>query len=127
MALKEGSVVRGKVTGIQPYGVFVKLSNEMNGLIHISELTDDYVKDVSEYAKVGDIIRVKVLEIDDYNNAKLSLKQANNYYANLRQKKQRKRNCIKETHSGFKNLEKKLDDWVQKKIKKQKQKQYNKR
>ena len=42
MKIKEGSIVRGKVTGIQPYGAFVQLSDECQGLIHISELSDGY-------------------------------------------------------------------------------------
>lgn len=108
MAIKEGSVVRGKVTGIQPYGVFVKLKDNMNGLIHISELTDSFVKDINDYVKIGQIIRVKVLEVDERNNqAKLSLKQANNYYAKFQER--RKSRYIEETPSGFTNLENMLE------------------
>ncbi|QVK18761.1 S1 RNA-binding domain-containing protein [Mycoplasmatota bacterium] len=110
MALKEGSVVRGKVTGIQPYGVFVKLNHDMNGLIHISELTDDYVKDINEYVKIGDVVRVKVLELDEKNkNAKLSLKQAHNYYTRFQDRRQSKNKVIEETPSGFLNLKRMLE------------------
>lgn len=109
MALKEGSVVRGKVTGIQPYGVFVKINRSMNGLIHISELTDEFVKDINDYVKIGDVIRVKVLEIDENQNAKLSLKQAQNYYTHFLEKRKAKENAIKETPSGFNNLKIMLD------------------
>ncbi len=109
MAIKEGSVVRGRVTGIQPYGVFVKLNRSMNGLIHISELTDDFVKDIHDFVKVGEVIRVKVLEIDENNNAKLSLKQAYNYYTRFKEKRQRKNKAIKETPSGFLNLKTMLE------------------
>lgn len=105
MALKEGSVVRGKVTGIQPYGVFVKLSNNIDGLIHISELTDEFVKDINDYVKLGEVIRVKVLELDDEtNNAKLSLKQAQNYYSHFQEKQNERNKTIQETPSGFHNL-----------------------
>jgi general stress protein 13 len=111
MAIKEGSVVRGKVTGIQPYGVFVKLNDNTNGLIHISELTDSYVKDVNDYVKLGQIVRVKVLELDEStNNAKLSLKQAQNYYSKFQEKRRLKKRCIEETPSGFNNLEQMLDN-----------------
>jgi general stress protein 13 len=113
MAIKEGSVVRGKVTGIQPYGVFVKLSNDTNGLIHISELTDSYVKDITEYVKLGEVVRVKVLELDNLtNNAKLSLKQAQNYYSKFREKQKEKSKRIEETPSGFDNLKVMLDKLV---------------
>ena len=105
MALKEGSVVRGKVTGIQPYGVFVKLRDNTNGLIHISELTDNFVKDINDFVKLGDVIRVKVLELDEStNNAKLSLKQAQNYYTSFQEKRRLKKQTIEETPNGFKNL-----------------------
>lgn len=115
MAIKEGSVVRGKVTGIQPYGVFVKLK-DMNGLIHISELTDDYVKDVNNYVKLGQVIRVKVLEVDKKtNNAKLSLKQAKNYYSKFQEKRRLKKKRIEETPSGFSNLEHMLDELIESK------------
>lgn len=107
--IKEGSVVRGRVTGIQPYGVFVKLKDNMNGLIHISELTDSYVRDVRDYVKIGQMVRVKVLEINpETNNARLSLKQARNYYTYFQEKKRLSNNRIKETPSGFKNLSKML-------------------
>lgn len=110
MAIKEGSVVRGKVTGIQPYGVFVKLSSTMNGLIHISELTDDFVKDIHDFVKVGDVVRVKVLEVDEENhNAKLSLKQAQNYYSKFQERRKRKSKPIEETPSGFLNLKTMLE------------------
>lgn len=116
MAIKEGSVVRGKVTGIQPYGVFVKLKDNMNGLIHISELTDSYVKDVHDYVRIGQIVRVKVLEINpETNNAKLSLKQAKNYYAYFQEKRKNKKKKIEETPSGFKNLGNMLESIIESK------------
>ncbi|MDF2700709.1 MAG: ral stress protein [Haloplasmataceae bacterium] len=115
MAIKEGSVVRGKVTGIQPYGVFVKLNNHTNGLIHISELTDNYVKDITEFVKIGEVIRVKILQYDESNNnAKLSLKQACNYYSRFQDKKDEDNKTILETPSGFKNLKNMLDDLTKK-------------
>lgn len=105
MAIKEGSVVRGRVTGIKPYGVFVKINNETNGLIHISELTDSFVKDINDFVKLDEVIRVKVLELDEEtNNAKLSLKQAQNYYSRFLDKRNQKNKTIKETPSGFHNL-----------------------
>ena len=60
-----GEVLTGKVTGIQPYGAFVALDENTQGLVHISEITYGFVKDVHDYLKVGDEITVKVLEVDD--------------------------------------------------------------
>ena len=62
MKIKEGSIVRGKVTGIQSYGAFVQLSEDCNGLIHISELSDGYVKDIRDFVNIGQYIEVKVLK-----------------------------------------------------------------
>lgn len=61
---KVGDVLTGKVTGIQPYGAFVALDEQTQGLVHISEITYGFVKDVSHFLKVGDEITVKILEIE---------------------------------------------------------------
>ena len=75
MKIKEGSIVRGKVTGIQSYGAFVQLSEDCNGLIHISELSDGYVKDIRDFVNIGQYIDVKVLKFNsDNHQARLSLK-----------------------------------------------------
>lgn len=63
--LKVGDVVTGKVTGIQPYGAFVSLDEQTQGLVHISEITYGYVKEVGEFLNLGEAIKVKILEIDD--------------------------------------------------------------
>jgi general stress protein 13 len=60
-----GAVVTGKVTGIQPYGAFVALDESTQGLVHISEITHGYVKDINEHLKVGDEVQVKVLSVDE--------------------------------------------------------------
>ncbi len=59
-----GNVVTGKVTGIQPYGAFVALDEETQGLVHISEITHGFVKDVNEHLKIGDEVSVKVLAVE---------------------------------------------------------------
>ncbi|ESU31238.1 general stress protein [Bacillus sp. 17376] len=63
--IQVGSVLTGKVTGIQPYGAFVALDENTQGLVHISEITHGYVKDVNEHLTVGDEVKVKVLSIDE--------------------------------------------------------------
>ncbi len=62
--IEVGSIVKGKVTGIQPYGVFVELDEETQGLVHISEISHEFVKNIKDYVNVGDEIIVKVLSID---------------------------------------------------------------
>src|SRR3954453_10783682 len=60
-----GSVLTGKVTGIQAYGAFVALDEQNQGLVHISEITHGFVKDINDHLKVGDEVQVKVLPIDE--------------------------------------------------------------
>lgn len=70
--MKIGDKVSGKVSGIQPYGVFVDLSNGEQGLIHISELKNGYVTDIEHNYQIGDRVIVQVMNIDEYNG-KVSL------------------------------------------------------
>lgn len=67
-----GMRVHGRMTGIQPYGAFVTLDGEHQGLIHISECHEGYVKSISEYLKVGQAVDVVILDIDEYTG-KISL------------------------------------------------------
>ena len=60
-----GEEFSGKVTGIQPYGAFVALDEETQGLVHISEITYGFVKDINEFLTVGQEVQVKVLEVDE--------------------------------------------------------------
>ncbi|MDD2625613.1 MAG: S1 RNA-binding domain-containing protein [Tenericutes bacterium] len=110
---KPGKIVKGIITGVQKYGIFVDLDNYYSGLIHISEISDLFVKDVNEYGKVGDIIYTKILEIDEaQNHVKLSIKGINH---KVKPKKERK--LIKEVGSGFKILEENLNNFIVNKLK----------
>lgn len=60
-----GRIVKGKITGIQPYGAFVLLEDNKQGMIHISEIANEYVKDIHDYVKVGEEVFVKILAIDE--------------------------------------------------------------
>ena len=72
MKYRIGDVVTGKVAGVQPYGAFVKLDEETQGLIHISECTNGYVSSVKDILTVDQDITVKILDIDEYSK-KISL------------------------------------------------------
>lgn len=74
-----GAVVEGKVVGIKPYGAFIALDNNISGLLHISEITDSFVSDLNKYVQVGQIMKLKILDIDiEQKQAKLSLKAVKN-------------------------------------------------
>lgn len=104
-----GQVVSGKVTGIKPYGAFISLDDEMTGLIHISEISNGFVKDVSRYVKVGDTINVKIIDIDaDSKQCRLSIKALND----RRRQKRKIRYKPLQTTIGFKTIEENMDKWI---------------
>jgi len=72
--IKVGRIYNGTVASIKDFGVFVEIAPGKDGLCHISELSDGFVKQIDEICKVGDKISVKVIAIDDQNRVKLSRK-----------------------------------------------------
>ncbi len=76
MALEVGNIVEGTVTGIAKFGAFVELPDKVVGLVHISEVANEYVSDVAQYLKVHDKVKVKVISIDARGKIALSIKQA---------------------------------------------------
>ncbi|MGI6711943.1 MAG: S1 RNA-binding domain-containing protein [Bacillota bacterium] len=76
MVFAVGSIVEGVVTGITKFGAFVELPGGLTGLVHISEVADAYVKDVKDYLKEADKVKVKVVTIDENGKIGLSIKQA---------------------------------------------------
>ncbi|MCE5287243.1 MAG: RNA-binding protein S1 [Pelosinus sp.] len=75
MSIEIGSVVEGVVTGITNFGAFVELPGGKVGLIHISEVADVYVRDVKDFLKEQDKVKVKVLSVDERGKIGLSIKQ----------------------------------------------------
>lgn len=75
MTVEVGSKTEGKVTGITNFGAFVDLGDNQSGMVHISEIADSYVKDIHDVLKVGDTVKVLVLNNKDGKIA-LSIKQA---------------------------------------------------
>ncbi|MFZ5817494.1 MAG: S1 RNA-binding domain-containing protein [Bacillota bacterium] len=78
--LEIGTVVEGTVSGITSFGAFIALPNGKTGLVHISEVADEYVRDVRDYLKEQDVVRVKILTLDDRGRIALSIKQADPNY-----------------------------------------------
>lgn len=71
-----GSVVEGVITGITKFGAFVELPGGTTGLVHISEIADVYVKDINDFYKKADRIKVKVLSVEENGKIGLSVRQA---------------------------------------------------
>jgi general stress protein 13 len=119
--IETGSILTGKVTGIQPYGAFVALDDNTQGLVHISEITHGYVKDINDHLKVGDEIKVKVLSVDE-GAGKIGLsiratEEAPVQQAAPKAKKPRKRPVAAiipevEGQQGFNTLKDKLQEWI---------------
>ncbi|GHP15076.1 polyribonucleotide nucleotidyltransferase [Lentilactobacillus fungorum] len=72
MILKVGMRVKGKVTGVQPYGVFLDIGDHKQGLIHISECRAGYVEDINKLFQVGQTVQALIIDIDEYSG-KISL------------------------------------------------------
>lgn len=75
MELTVGSIVDGKVTGIMKFGAFVSLPEGRSGLVHISEIAYTYVNEVSDFLKVGQEVKVKIIGIDESGRINLSIKK----------------------------------------------------
>lgn len=76
MHLEVGNIVEGVVSGITKFGAFIKLPDGVTGLVHISEVADGYVKDVSTYLKENQTVKVKVLTVEEGGKIGLSIKKA---------------------------------------------------
>ena len=73
--LKEGMVLNGTVRNVIDFGAFVDIGVKYDGLVHISEMSDKYIKNPSEVVSVGDVVKVKVINIDsDRKKVSLSMK-----------------------------------------------------
>ena len=111
---KKGQITSGIVSGITDYGIFVAFDEYYTGLIHISEISHGYVKNINNLVSIGDTIYVEIIDVDDeLCHLKLSIKNIN-YKKNQRIK----RSKIQETVTGFRTLNRKLPKWIEKSIKK---------
>ncbi|QDV79632.1 polyribonucleotide nucleotidyltransferase [Botrimarina mediterranea] len=75
-SVQVGRVYKGKVSSIKDFGAFVEILPGKDGLCHISELSDGYVASVGDICKVGDLMEVKVIAVDDQDRVKLSRRAA---------------------------------------------------
>ena len=109
--IKKNDIVKVTVTGVQKYGAFIS-SDDYDGLIHISEISYGFVKNVNDYLKVGDKIYVEVVDVNDKSNhLKVSIKDIDYKKDGTRLKR------MAETKDGFKPLKDNLEIWINQKIK----------
>ena len=106
--MNKNDIVKCEVTGVTNYGVFVKLENGYDGLIHISEVSNKFVNNIEKLYIQGDIIEAKVIEVDEEKKqVKLSIKG----------NKKKGKKSIEERGRGFEPLKENLDAWINDKLK----------
>ena len=118
MPIEIGSEIEGKVTGITNYGAFIELPEGNTGLVHISQVADSYVTDISKHIKVGDMVKVKVLGMAKEGKYDLSIKQVGKPSWQHRKRKPREEKdrpmpgSFEDKITAFlKQSEEKLSDW----------------
>ena len=108
--IKIGDIVKCYVTGFKEYGIFVKVNDEYDGLIHISEISEAFVRNVMDYSEIGEVIYAKVIDIlEDQKQLKLSIKDLNYKIDGT--------DISDELENGFLPLKEKLKEWVEDKLK----------
>ena len=100
MSIEVGNILEGVVTGITKFGAFVELPGGKVGLVHISEVADVYVKDVNDFLKEKDKVKVKVLNVDDHGKIGLSIKQLQEKKA---EEQPQQRNARPVTNSNYRS------------------------
>ncbi|WP_180530026.1 S1 domain-containing RNA-binding protein [Staphylococcus haemolyticus] len=108
MSIEVGNKLKGKVTGIKKFGAFVELPEGKSGLVHISEVADNYVENVEDYLSVGDEVEVKVLSIADDGKISLSIKKAKD----RPRRPQHKSNHNRSPQQKGEDFEKKLSNFL---------------
>lgn len=109
MKYKKNDVVEGRITGIEPYGIFLSIDNGYSGLIHISEISHAFVKNIHDYVKINETIKAKIIEVDEnQKKLKLSIKNLNYNDEELQFKD------VSET--GFRSLKENLRPWIDEKL-----------
>ena len=74
--LEVGAIYEGKVTGLTAFGAFVSLPDGKSGMVHISEVSNSFVKDIKDFLKEGQDVKVKVVSISEEGKISLSIKKA---------------------------------------------------
>ena len=70
--LEVGSIVEGTIVRVKPFGAIVSLNENSQGLVHISQIANSFIQDINAFVKVGDVVKVKILSIEE-DGRKISL------------------------------------------------------
>lgn len=108
--LKIGDMLEVEVVKIHSFGAIVKLPQNARGLIHISQVSDSFVKNINEYLKIGDKVNARVKKISADGKIDLSLKKKNKVVTQAPKAKARPKENVKEF--GFFGLGEKMDEFL---------------
>ncbi len=89
MQFEEGAIVSGKITGLTDFGAFVELEGGKTGMIHISEVASNYVKDIREHVSVGQEVKAKIISVSPEGKISLSIRKLNDQPKEKEQRPQR--------------------------------------
>ncbi len=109
---KVGMTVYGQIPGINPYGAFMKFDDGVTGLIHISEISNGFVRKIDSFVNINDYVMVKVIDIDRKNKQlRLSFKALSQ---NSRKRYTRKVRFLgmPENVIGFSSIQNKMPEWI---------------
>lgn len=111
MKYKIGMVLSGTITGLQPYGAFVSLDEETQGLIHVSEVQAGFTKNIHGLLTVGQKVTVQVIDVDEYSQKiSLSLRTLEDKVHSVNH---RRKNILRiRIKIGFATLDKELPEWI---------------
>ncbi|MFC4772906.1 CvfD/Ygs/GSP13 family RNA-binding post-transcriptional regulator [Enterococcus hermanniensis] len=116
MGYKIGDIIEGRVTGIQPYGAFISLDEQTQGLIHVSEIQSGFTKNIHSFLEIGQTIEVQIIDIDEYTQKiSLSLRTLADHTVELPY--HRKRYFTNRNKNiGFRSIEKNMPIWTEEAI-----------
>ena len=125
MEIKVGDLIIGKVNQIRPYALFLTFENGHNGLLHISELSDNYIRDIEKYGSIGDEIKVKVLSIDPSNGFLRVSYKAVPELERYSTHDDSKHSFAQFDEADFEDLEAKIPEWIEATLQKAKEEENN--
>ena len=117
MKYQIGELIVGKVTAVKPYALFMSFEDGSSGLLHISEISDNYIRDIEKFGTVGDELKVKILSIDPNNGfLRVSFKQVSpeDTYSTHTSSS---RSTLQIDKKDFASLEENLPKWIDKTMK----------
>ena len=112
MKYEVGQIILGTVTGVKPYALFMEFEDGVTGLLHISEISDSFIRDIEKFGTKGDQMKVKIVNIDENNGfLRVSFKQVPSEEA-YSSHSNSLRKAPETSDEDFAPLAEKLPEWI---------------